>query len=61
MNLNLISVLVLSNSIWMNKRIMIRNLEIFKAFYEKGLNNVGWNNYTKINIKFENQIICTKR
>ncbi|OFX84956.1 MAG: hypothetical protein A2W99_16255 [Bacteroidetes bacterium GWF2_33_16] len=35
-----------------------RNL---KVFYEKGLNNVGWNNYTKINIKFENQIICTKR
>ncbi len=35
-----------------------RNLRIF---YEKGLNKVGWNNYTKINLKFDNQIICTKR
>ena len=35
-----------------------RNLEIF---YKKGLNNVGWNNYGKINLKFDNQIICTKR
>jgi cell division protein FtsQ len=35
-----------------------RNLE---AFYHQGLNNVGWNKYDKINLKFENQVICTKR
>lgn len=35
-----------------------RNLE---AFYHQGLNNVGWNKYEKINLKFENQVICTKR
>jgi len=35
-----------------------RNLRVF---YEKGLNKVGWNNYTKINLKFDNQIVCTKR
>ena len=35
-----------------------RNL---RAFYIQGLNNVGWNIYDKINLKFENQIICTKR
>lgn len=35
-----------------------RNL---KVFYEKGLNKVGWNKYTRINLKFDNQIVCTKR
>ncbi|MFP4042140.1 MAG: cell division protein FtsQ/DivIB [Bacteroidales bacterium] len=35
-----------------------RNL---KAFYKKGLNNVGWNQYLYINLKYDNQIICTKR
>jgi cell division protein FtsQ len=39
-------------------REKFRNL---KAFYEKGLNNVGWNQYLKINLKYDNQIICTKR
>jgi len=32
-----------------------------KAFYRKGLNNVGWNQYLEINLKYDNQIICTKR
>jgi len=32
-----------------------------KAFYQKGLNNVGWNQYLEINLKYDNQIICTKR
>ncbi|HAN20053.1 MAG: hypothetical protein A2X13_07185 [Bacteroidetes bacterium GWC2_33_15] len=41
-----------------NYEIKFRNL---KAFYEQGLNNVGWNKYEKINLKYENQIICTKR
>ena len=36
----------------------LRNL---KAFYLKGLNNVGWNQYLEINLKYDNQIICTKR
>jgi len=35
-----------------------RNL---KAFYVQGLNKVGWNKYEKINLKYENQVICTKR
>ncbi len=41
-----------------NYDIKFRNL---KAFYHQGLNNVGWNIYDKINIKFDNQVICTKR
>ena len=30
-------------------------------FYEKGVNQVGWNDYKEINIKFRNQIVCVKR
>jgi cell division protein FtsQ len=31
------------------------------ALFEKGLNKVGWNKYEVINLKFEGQIVCTKR
>lgn len=41
-----------------NYEIKFRNL---RALYEQGLNTVGWNIYDKINLKFENQVICTKR
>ncbi|MDA3781190.1 MAG: hypothetical protein PF487_13340 [Bacteroidales bacterium] len=41
-----------------NYKEKLRNL---KAFYYQGLNNVGWNDYEKINLKFKNQVICTKR
>ncbi len=41
-----------------NYKIKFRNL---RAFYLQGLNNVGWNKYDKISLKFENQVICTKR
>jgi cell division protein FtsQ len=30
-------------------------------FYKYGLNNVGWNKYSYIDIQFDNQIICRKR
>ncbi len=35
-------------------------LDRVKTFYEKGLNLVGWNKYSVINVEFGNQIICTK-
>ena len=38
-----------------------RKLKRVKMFYEKGLNQVGWNKYSHINVEFDNQIICTKR
>lgn len=38
-----------------------RKLKRVKLFYEKGLNKVGWNKYSRINVEFGNQIICTKR
>jgi len=40
---------------WENK------LKRLKLFYEKALNKVGWNKYSRINIEFDNQIVCTKR
>ena len=35
--------------------------EKLKTFYEKGLNQVGWNKYSRISLEFNNQIICTKK
>jgi cell division protein FtsQ len=35
-----------------------RNL---RALYEQGLKKVGWNKYNAINLKYNNQVICTKR
>ena len=32
-----------------------------KIFYEKALNQVGWNKYKRISLEFNNQIICTKK
>lgn len=36
-------------------------LEKLMVFYKKGLNRTGWNEYSEINLKFKNQIVCTKR
>ena len=30
------------------------------AFYKNGLNKVGWDKYKIINLKFKDQIVCTK-
>lgn len=32
-----------------------------KTFYEKGLCEVGWNRYSRINVGYGNQVIATKR
>jgi cell division protein FtsQ len=32
-----------------------------KIFYQEGLRKEGWNNYQKIDIRFKNQVICTKK
>jgi len=36
----------------------LRNLELL---YDQGLSVHGWNNYRTINLKYTNQVICTKR
>lgn len=35
--------------------------EKLMTFYKKGLNKTGWNEYSTINLKFKNQVVCTKR
>jgi len=30
------------------------------AFYKYGLNKIGWNKYNFINIKYKNQVVCSK-
>lgn len=49
-------------------RIVLGNLQGYKerldkllAFYENGLNQTGWNKYSVINLKFDKQVVCTKR
>jgi cell division protein FtsQ len=43
-----------------NGRTLKIKLARLKEFYKKGLNRVGWNKYSRINLEFSNQIICTK-
>lgn len=38
-----------------------QKLKRVRMFYEKALNRVGWNKYSRINVEFDNQIICTKK
>ena len=38
-----------------------KKFEKLKVFYRKGLEKVGWDRYATINLKFENQVVCTKR
>lgn len=33
----------------------------FTLFIEKGLNVVGWNRYSEINLKYDNQVVCTRK
>lgn len=40
---------------------MSEKFENLRAFYEQGLSKYGWNKYKTINLKFKNQIVCTKR
>ena len=35
--------------------------ENLMTFYKKGLSRTGWNEYSIINLKFKNQVVCTKR
>lgn len=32
-----------------------------ELFYKNGLNKTGWNEYSTINLKYANQVVCTKR
>lgn len=43
------------------QEFMERKMGRLVKFYKYGLNNVGWNKYSYIDIQFDNQIICRKR
>lgn len=32
-----------------------------RVFYTEGLNKTGWNKYSLINLKYQDQVVCTKR
>ncbi|MDH6355721.1 cell division protein FtsQ [Dysgonomonas sp. PH5-45] len=36
-----------------------KKLDKLMVFYRKGLNETGWNRYNVINLKYENQVVCT--
>ena len=36
-------------------------LSKFVLFVEEGLNNVGWNRYSAISLKYDNQVVCTRK
>ena len=36
-------------------------LDRLMNFYEKGLDNVGWNKYRSISVAYEGQVVCKKR
>lgn len=35
----------------------LRNLRVF---YKEGMKNLAWNNYREINLKYKNQVVCSK-
>lgn len=34
--------------------------EKLEIFYKEGLNRIGWNQFVKINLKYRDQVVCTK-
>ena len=36
-------------------------LERLRKFYRYGLNEAGWNKYSRVSVEYDNQIICTRR
>ena len=43
-----------------NIKLLDKKINNLKAFYQKGLKDNILNNYTKVNLKFDNQVVCTK-
>lgn len=41
--------------------LLADKMERMRIFYTEGLDKAGWNKYKTINLKFSNQVICTRR
>lgn len=39
---------------------MEQKFEKLNILYQNGFNNLGWNIYSKISLKYKNQVVCTK-
>ncbi len=40
--------------------VLTEKLKNLKIFYTDGMKKTGWNTYKSINLKFRNQVVCTK-
>lgn len=40
---------------------MLNKFLKLKVIYYKGFSNLGWNKYSRVNLKYKNQVVCTKR
>lgn len=38
-----------------------QKFDLLMSFYKEGLATVGWDKYKEINLKYKNQIVCTKK
>lgn len=38
-----------------------KKFEKLKIFYQQGLEKIGWDRYSLINLKYKDQLVCTKR
>ena len=38
-----------------------KKINNFKAFYQKAKKDKSLNKYSKVNLQFENQVVCTKK
>ena len=38
-----------------------KKINNFKAFYQKAKEDKSLNKYSKVNLQFENQVVCTKK
>ncbi len=44
-----------------SKEEIRQKFELLMSFYKEGLSTVGWDVYKEINLKYKNQIVCTKK
>ncbi len=40
---------------------LVGKFKKLRIFYDKGLSKTGWNEYSVINLKYADQVVCTKR
>ena len=38
-----------------------QKLEKLRKFYLYGLNEIGWNAYSKIDLQYRDQVVCTRK